>query len=360
MPQLHLDRALGARPELSLKKSPFARQKLETKQTAGDSDRPPHPQLTQNISDSDQRQSHTQLTQNISDSDQRRSTSIPNSPPAAALPSIPTTPIPKVGEIEQPSTSAQGLLRPSVPSFRGTDDDDTVQISQSVVQVTGVRLNPTASGLEVILETPSGQVLPATTRIEGKSAISDIENAQLALPSGEEFSASNPDEGIAQVTVTQLEGSRIRVSVTGVKEAPTSEAIKSDRGLVLGVTPSAEEEIQITVTARQETSYRVPNASTATRTDTPLRDIPQSIQVIPRQLLEDRQITRVEEAADNLAGAAEHQFGLWNSYQLQEGSLRGLGFGLGLYYASDRAAVLPNTDVDLPSYFFRYLRSQKL
>jgi outer membrane receptor protein involved in Fe transport len=206
----------------------------------------------QNISDSDQRQSHTQLTPNISDSDQRRSTSIPNSPPAVALPSIPTTPIPKVGEIEQPSTSVQGLLRPSVPSFRGTEDDDTVEISQS------------------------------------------------------------------------------------------------------------EEEIQIKVTARQETSYRLPYASTATRTDTPLRDIPQSIQVIPRQLLEDRQITRVEEAADNLAGAAEHQFGLWNSYQLQEGSLRGLGFGLGLYYASDRAAVLPNTDVDLPSYFFRYLRSQKL
>jgi len=126
LPQLLPDRALGTRPELSLKKSPFARQKLETKQTAEDSDRPPNPQLTQNISDNDERPPHTQLTQNISDNDERRSTSIPNSPPAAALPSIPTAPIPKVGEIEQPSTSAQGLLRPSVPSFIGTDDDDTV------------------------------------------------------------------------------------------------------------------------------------------------------------------------------------------------------------------------------------------
>jgi iron complex outermembrane receptor protein len=95
---------------------------------------------------------------------------------------------------------------------------DSRQISQSVVQVTGVRLNPTASGLEVILETPEGQVLQAATRIEGKSAIALIENAQLVLPSGGIFRAQNPEQGIAEVTVTQLDGNRIRVSVTGEKQ----------------------------------------------------------------------------------------------------------------------------------------------
>ena len=234
LPQPLPDRALGARPELSLKKSSIKSEKLETKQTAEDESRQPNPLLTQNISDNDD-----------------RSTSIPNPPPVVAGLSIPTTSIPKVDEIEQPSTSAQGLLRPSVRSFTGLDD--TVQISQSAVQVTGVRLNATANGLEVILETPSGQVLQATTRIEGKSAISDIENAQLALPSGGEFKASSPERGIASVTVTQLEGNRIQVSVTGIKAAPTSEVIKSERGLVLGVTPSPQEDINIIVTARQQT-----------------------------------------------------------------------------------------------------------
>ncbi|MEG5170553.1 TonB-dependent receptor plug domain-containing protein [Microcoleus sp. B3-D7] len=226
----------------------------------------------------------------------------PNIEPTAAQPLVPTAEIPKVGEIEQPSTSAQGLLRPSVRSF--TSLDETVQISQSVVQVTGVRLNTIASGLEVILETPEGQVLQATTRIEGKSAIADIENAQLALPEGGEFRASNPDEGIEEVTVTQLDGNRIRVSVTGIKAAPEASVVNSDRGLVLGVTPSAKEDIQIIVTARRATPYRIPNASSATRTDTPIRDIPQSIQVVPQQVIEDQQVTRLDEALRNVSGVA--------------------------------------------------------
>jgi iron complex outermembrane receptor protein len=119
----------------------------------------------------------------------------------------PITDIPRLNDIDRPSTSVEGLLEQSRPSFIVSN---AVRISQSVVQVTGVKLNPTAAGLEVILETEAGQLLQAITRTEGNSAIADIENAQLALPSGEGFRAQNPDRGIAEVTVTQLEGSRIR------------------------------------------------------------------------------------------------------------------------------------------------------
>ncbi|MCC3434000.1 MAG: TonB-dependent siderophore receptor [Oscillatoriales cyanobacterium] len=284
LPQQESAIATGLQPELPIQvKSLITSQKLETKQTVADDDRQPNPQLTQNISDNDD-----------------RSTSISHSPPIEAQRQVPIAEIPQLREIEQPSTSAQGLLRPSVRSFRSLDD--TVQISQSVVQVTGVRLNAIASGLEVILETPEGQVLQATTRIEGKSAIADIENAQLVLPSGGEFRESNPDEGIASVTVTQLEGSRIRVSVTGIKAAPEASVVKSDRGLVLGVTPSAKEDIKIIVTATQATPYRNPNASSATRTETPTRDIPQSIQIVPQEVIEDQQVVRLEEALSNVSG----------------------------------------------------------
>jgi iron complex outermembrane receptor protein len=48
--------------------------------------------------------------------------------------------------------------------------------------------------------------------------------------------------------------------------------------------------------------YAVPNAATATRTDTPLRDIPQSIQVIPRQVIEDQQVIELPEAVRNVSG----------------------------------------------------------
>ena len=106
-----------------------------------------------------------------------------NSARTSANPDIePITDIPKLNDIARPSTSVDGLLEQSRPNFIISN---AVRISQSVVQVTGVRLNPTAAGLEVILETEAGQLLQAITRTEGNSAIADIENAQLALPSGE-------------------------------------------------------------------------------------------------------------------------------------------------------------------------------
>ncbi|MEG4408789.1 AMIN domain-containing protein, partial [Microcoleus sp. MON2_D5] len=118
-----------------------------------------------------------------------------NSDRTSANPDIePITDIPKLNDIDCPSTSVEGLLEQSPSSFIVSD---AVRISQSVVQVTGVKLNPTGAGLEVILETEAGQLLQAITRTEGNSAIADIENAQLALPSGEEFRAQNPDRGIA-------------------------------------------------------------------------------------------------------------------------------------------------------------------
>ncbi|MEM1369946.1 MAG: TonB-dependent receptor, partial [Cyanobacteria bacterium P01_H01_bin.15] len=64
-----------------------------------------------------------------------------------------------------------------------------------------------------------------------------------------------------------------------------------------------DETIQVVVTGEQvDDDYFVPNASTATRTDTPLRDIPQSIQVIPRQVIEDQQATAIEDVLENAAG----------------------------------------------------------
>ncbi|ESA33606.1 hypothetical protein N836_20765 [Leptolyngbya sp. Heron Island J] len=63
----------------------------------------------------------------------------------------------------------------------------------------------------------------------------------------------------------------------------------------------ASDSLRIVVTGDNEDSYLVPTASTTTRTDTPLRDIPQSIQVIPRQVIEDQQATSIEDVLNNAA-----------------------------------------------------------
>ncbi|MBD0386603.1 MAG: TonB-dependent receptor, partial [Nostoc sp. C3-bin3] len=53
---------------------------------------------------------------------------------------------------------------------------------------------------------------------------------------------------------------------------------------------------------------------------------------------------------NRLTNVPEHTASLWTTYELQSGDLKGLGFGLGLYYAGDRYADLENTSI-LPSYF---------
>jgi len=45
-----------------------------------------------------------------------------------------------------------------------------------------------------------------------------------------------------------------------------------------------------------------------------------------------------------------NQFSLWTTYEIQQGSLEGLGFGLGLFYVDSRQGDLENTFI-LPSYF---------
>ncbi|MEM7796712.1 MAG: TonB-dependent receptor plug domain-containing protein, partial [Cyanobacteria bacterium P01_C01_bin.118] len=62
------------------------------------------------------------------------------------------------------------------------------------------------------------------------------------------------------------------------------------------------ESLRIVVTGEEGSRYVAPSATTGTRTDTPLRDIPQSIQVIPRKVLEDQQVIRLEDALRNVSG----------------------------------------------------------
>ena len=184
------------------------------------------------------------------------------------------------------------------------------QLAQSLIQVTGVRLNPTDKGIEVILETTQGKALQPRAIALGKSYIANIPNAVL-VPQGQ-FRQDNPASGITRVSVTQTTTNSIRVTVTGATGVPAIELFDSPtEGLIFGVAsaaastpqgqkpqapssetdkPVAEEdkEEEIVVTGEQETGYNVPNTSTATRTDTPLREIPQSIQVIPQEVLRDQ------------------------------------------------------------------------
>jgi len=189
-----------------------------------------------------------------------------------------------------------------------------------VVQVTGVRLNRTDGGLELILETASGASPQIFTTSSENSLIIDVLNAQLALPDGDEFRQENPTEEIAEISLIQLTPNNIQVVITGTTALPEAEVVPDSQGLVVNVSTASdtaevvpeqgapetletEQEIEIVVTQTQAGErYLVPNATTGTRTETPLSDVPQSIQVIPRQVLEDQQAIRLDEALRNVSG----------------------------------------------------------
>jgi iron complex outermembrane recepter protein len=197
--------------------------------------------------------------------------------------------IPQLSELEQPAVTIEEWI---------------VQIEASLVQIIGVRVEETEAGLQVILETAEGSLEVPETRSIGNALIADIPNATIA----EEFSQAEPIEGIALVSVTSLPGDRVRIAITGTDAPPVAEVRSDGQGLVLAVTlgdadtVTADDAIQVVVTGEQEEGYYMPESSVGTRTDTPLRDIPASIQVIPRQVLEDQRINQVREAVTNVSG----------------------------------------------------------
>ncbi len=206
-----------------------------------------------------------------------------------------------------------------------------------VASVTNIKLSTTPSGLQIILETISSKPIQVFTSSYGQTLVTDIINTQLQLPQGGKFRQDNPSTDIASVSVVPLDANSIRVTIVGVKDIPKVQVTQNTQQLVFSLAasnnsasnpdtttekpqislPSENAEttttpnetiekpenpdIELTVTGTQD-GYRVPTATTGTKIETPLRDLPLSIQVIPRQVIEDRGVVRLDELADNVAG----------------------------------------------------------
>ncbi|MEO0842892.1 MAG: TonB-dependent siderophore receptor, partial [Cyanobacteria bacterium J06643_5] len=211
--------------------------------------------------------------------------------------------------------------------------------STSIVKITDVKINSTDKGIELILETANAKSLQPVGKNQGNSLIADIPNAVLALTDGKDFQVKNPVEGITSVSLTQVDENNIRLTVMGESGVPKVVLFDSKQALTFALTPSAstaqapqettqkpeeslqqqptdetqskpssaskDEVIELVVTGERD-SYTVPNATTGTRTDIPLRDVPQSIQVIPKKIIEDQQVTNLTDALRNVSGVQQN------------------------------------------------------
>ncbi|HEY9847476.1 MAG TPA: AMIN domain-containing protein, partial [Candidatus Caenarcaniphilales bacterium] len=109
-----------------------------------------------------------------------------------------------------------------------------------VAQVTAVQLKPTPDGLEILLQTTGGASTLVQSASSAQGFIAEITNAQLRLPQGNTFRATNPTQQISSVTVAPLDNNRIQVVVRGRSGVPTGQVfLRGNRGLVVNLTATS-------------------------------------------------------------------------------------------------------------------------
>ncbi len=170
-------------------------------------------------------------------------------------------------------------------------------VQEQSLKITGVSVRQEGGTFQVLLEAPEQRSPLPEGKIQGNTLYFDIPNAMLSLTNRQDFRLESPSQAIARITVTQVSPSFVRVQVDGVNQVPpVTLAWKTPE------TVAQTEEIDLIVTTDREQGYRIPNATTGTKTDTPLRDVPFSVQTVPKELLQDRGVNTFAESLRTVSG----------------------------------------------------------
>ncbi|WP_223342184.1 AMIN domain-containing protein [Synechocystis sp. PCC 7339] len=161
----------------------------------------------------------------------------------------------------------------------------TVELDQgtSLVQVQEVRLEPTETGVEIILVTAGGAIASPNFQTVGNALIIDIPNALLVLPGEQGFEQVSLTADIAFVSVTQMADNQVRLAITGVDGPPEAEVKSSPQGLQLVVRPGIA---QTAATVDEVEALQI--VVSATRTEEEIANIPRSVTVIQRAEIEQQ------------------------------------------------------------------------
>ncbi len=106
--------------------------------------------------------------------------------------------------------------------------------------ITGVQINPTANGMELILQTQSNDRPSVFTVPRGNAWVADLINTQLRIPEGTSFTRTNPAPGIASITINQLDANSVRVTVTASQGGINGEVTRRENsGLTFSLNSGA-------------------------------------------------------------------------------------------------------------------------
>lgn len=126
--------------------------------------------------------------------------------------------------------SAQGLIGIGLTGLIGSA---TVLLTSggaiAAAKVTGVQVNSTATGMDLVLQTQGSDRPQVFSVNRGNIWTADLVNTRLQLPGGK-YQKDNPTAGIARVTVASLDNNSVRVTVVGQGNAPTGQVNRSNNG----------------------------------------------------------------------------------------------------------------------------------
>jgi iron complex outermembrane recepter protein len=196
------------------------------------------------------------------------------------------------------STISRASNREKISS---TNKQLLAQTATPAPQITGVKLNTKPDGIEVVLETAEklGTLTPKS--IDDRLYF-DLP-ATLSFKDNQPFQAIDPAPGIKSVSVTQIDAGNVRVTIVGTNGIPQATVVAGEAGAnPPPVAQTTEPELEINVIGGLRESYRKPNVSSVTGTNTPIIETPFSVQVIPQAIIRDRQSKDVKDAIGNVSG----------------------------------------------------------
>ena len=159
--------------------------------------------------------------------------------------------------------------------------------------------------------TPAAQAVPTQIAVQGRvvdPSKAPIVGAEItAIPAGQNTGPSVVTDQGGEFALTLAPGPyTLRISANGFREiseaANFSSAAPQQREFTLEIAGVRE-----AVTVSAPGGYQVPAISTATKTLTPLRDVPQSVTVITQQLIKDQLMMSIGDVVRYVPGISAHQ-----------------------------------------------------
>lgn len=116
------------------------------------------------------------------------------------------------------------------------------------------------------------------------------------------------EKGEYSFTGLQAGKHTITISFIGFETTSRSITLKEGETRVVNValTSSAEQLQHVEITGRKESGYKNTNSFVGTKTATALKDVPQSISYVTKELIQDQQAFRLGDLVKNLSGVTQH------------------------------------------------------